>query len=220
MTDHETAMLALVNPSLLRQNSEYRAKLTKHERYQILALDKMGFLRPAIAQVFGIARGTVGYICNPSSRHYKDIRKHYNELGREQFIKDYVDEELMARIQKAQQTDPKQTDAEYRESRAETKANGPVNKSAKGKSGEFSLWDPVDKVPERIEVRFYTDPDQPGMEGWCVFISATTMKMRNWGTEEFRWPGPPLDEYNGYYSTSSAALKAYVDANMFEINDV
>lgn len=127
---YEDYLKSTIDPSLLRGSGKFEAKLSFHERCQVLALDKFGVHRYVIAEVMGISRPTVGYITRPNSPHYKPVRQRFEEVGRDAFLREYLDKDLMERVEKAKKLSlVKATDAQIGEIRKAKSAELEQSKS-------------------------------------------------------------------------------------------
>lgn len=85
------------------QTGKFAAKLTFEERCAALACVVYGVSRPIVAAAFSINRRTVTHIVNEHSAHYKDTRKKLKELGKDEFIKEYLTESVAVKIKEAAQ---------------------------------------------------------------------------------------------------------------------
>lgn len=95
MTDVKTLLPA---EAFVSDSGKFKPKLTHEQRCQILALVRSGIKRELVGAAFEVDRRTVSHICNPQSPHYRDVRKHYIELGPEEFNKRYLTEEAVLRV--------------------------------------------------------------------------------------------------------------------------
>lgn len=96
MTDPKTLLPA--DAIATSDGTKFKPKLEFHERCAILALVRHGVRRDRTALAFGVDRRTVSHICNESSRHYRDVRKHMLELGKEAFIAKYLTEDAALKV--------------------------------------------------------------------------------------------------------------------------
>jgi hypothetical protein len=76
-------------------NSKFEAKLTFARRCEILALHRMGCTREALAELYGVDRRTITHIHNPKSPRYKNVREEELRLGKENFLKEYLDTDML-----------------------------------------------------------------------------------------------------------------------------
>lgn len=83
------------------RTGKFASKLTFEERCAVLACVVYGVSRPIVAAAFSINRRTVTHVCNEHSIHYKDTRKKLKELGKEEFIKEYLTESVALKIKEA-----------------------------------------------------------------------------------------------------------------------
>jgi len=86
-------------PTIMRGQGRFEAKLTFEERCSVLALYMSGVNRRVLAIAFGIDRRTVAHIYNPHSIHYKSVRAEANSMGRELFMRRYLTEEAIQRVE-------------------------------------------------------------------------------------------------------------------------
>jgi len=76
-------------------NSKFEPKLDFRQRCQVLALYRRGCTRESLAKIFGVDRRTVTHIHNERSPRYKNVREEELRLGRENFLIEYLDVELL-----------------------------------------------------------------------------------------------------------------------------
>ena len=99
MTNIDDHLIHTLAPELIKkQASNYGAKLTMDERCAILGLAKHGVKREVLAVAFSLDKRTIGHISNEASRHYKDVRTLYRQLGHAAFIEKYVTPEIVDRV--------------------------------------------------------------------------------------------------------------------------
>lgn len=137
--DQLQARLMAERPELFRTNSKYVAKLSFADRCAFYGLWKLDFTIEALCEAFGIARPTGRYIVRDSSPHYRDVRKEWVDLGRDEFGKRYVlspiGQEWMAKAMEAKQS-ASRTNREDASVRAKSST---ANKKAKQRQGEVTL---------------------------------------------------------------------------------
>jgi hypothetical protein len=94
LTQAMRALEAAVEASKVA-NSKFEAKLTFARRCEILALHRMGCTREALAELYGVDRRTITHIHNPKSPRYKNVREEELRLGKENFLKEYLDTDML-----------------------------------------------------------------------------------------------------------------------------
>lgn len=193
---------AMLHPSLLKGAGQFEPKLTFAQRCEILALDRVGSKRNQIAAAYKIARPTVAYICNPASRHYKNVRKELHDLGSDHFIEKYLTEEVMKKYNDyADNVHAVLNDADEKiERRTEAEGSGP-NRTAKGKTGQFRFWDPIFKEVVLTEVQWMGD-------AFGVVFVAGPFKDQRWTI--------PVDNEEGKFNTSQQAYREFMKHTGYE----
>lgn len=91
-------MTDLIPEAMKNSSSSNSPKMNSNERHSVYALHKRGVSVGIMATTFGVNRRTIGHICNINSIFYKGIRKKFNEMGPEAFDKEYVTEDIIARV--------------------------------------------------------------------------------------------------------------------------
>lgn len=80
------------------ERGKFSPKLDAKQRCEVLALCRSGVRRDVVARAYGIDRRTVGHVVNPQSPRYRDTRAEYKKLGHEEFIEQYLTEEVALKI--------------------------------------------------------------------------------------------------------------------------
>jgi hypothetical protein len=75
-------------------DGKFSAKLTFTQRCEVLALLRSRVTQEVIAELYGIDRRTVTHVGNPKSPHYKNVREEEKQMGTENFVTKYLDNEL------------------------------------------------------------------------------------------------------------------------------
>lgn len=189
--------LMLERPDLFAVNSKYAPKLSFVERCAVYAYWKAGVERRLLAVTFGINRGTVNFIVTPSSPHYKNVRKEFQELGLEQFGRTYMSDEWDAKIKEARKTvDVTLSDDELKASK---EALAEPNKRASSKEGEHTVFYPGIGSQEgqsgKVKIEWMT---HEGATAWFATVD-------------------PFGVMGTGHTTSAAALKAFLEENMAEL---
>lgn len=202
--------------SAFKDSQKFAAKLNFEKRCAILALERIsGVSRPVLAAAFGVNRGTVAYICNNSSPHYKDVRREYNELGRDAFERKYLTEEIIDRIAEVTgDPETQMTDAELRAFKA-SQGITPPRKSADAHAGTWAVLDAFffkfqpgkidivwfeeeSEIPEGVNGKFGASFDGPGW--YCIIHDPEQGNFLNYESE------PGSTEKFAKYRSSKAAL--------------
>jgi hypothetical protein len=89
---------------LIATNSKFRPKLTKRQQGQLLAIGLQwpDINREAVALYFGINRANVAHCWNRYSVNYRPIRRKMEEMGRRNFLLEFLDEELIFAVKAIQ----------------------------------------------------------------------------------------------------------------------
>ena len=216
---------AKVDPSLLRGAGDFEAKLTFEERCQILALSILGYKRPVLAAAYRVVRPTIGYIERPSSPHYRNVRQMRRDLGDEEFVRKYVNADVLERVKEAAKSMESQlNDEDYKlQRRAETESRSTPNKRARAMEGlhQFNsqMLGPHSVRIDWLETAEGKMDGEDGAQafhgpGWYVVfpLSAVHLAIPD-ATEEMIWPGSPGTPQTlpvqGPFITSQMALRAY-----------
>lgn len=143
--------MALLAAAFVNKN-RFVAKLTLRQRCEVLALRRSGISRESLAKMYGIDRRTVTHIYNDNSPHYKDVRAIEKGMGKDAFIKEYLNDEL---VNKALAYRQKQETEE------------PNNRMARGKEGVHSIRGKDCEYDHRIIIS-WRDADEKEIEvsGW------------------------------------------------------
>jgi hypothetical protein len=88
------------HPDWFTVNSKFVAKLSYADRCSLYAFGRIGVKVPVLSLAFGVNRATVRHVMNPSSPHYKNVRKEYAEHP-EDFIKRFITPEWRRKIELA-----------------------------------------------------------------------------------------------------------------------
>ena len=92
-----------LDPSSLREDAgRFSAKLNFAERCSILAAYMSGVNRRLLSVAFGINRRTITHIYNAHSPHYKEVRAEAERLGREEFIRTYLTEDVAMKLKESE----------------------------------------------------------------------------------------------------------------------
>lgn len=89
------------HPEMYAENSKYKPKMTFTERCEALAAYKQGIEKPIIAACYGINISTLGFIIQPHSKTYRNVRREYEELGHERFLARYLTPAVFERLERA-----------------------------------------------------------------------------------------------------------------------
>lgn len=95
------AVLSALPSHAFRQivnKGKFAAKLDYGERAAILSAYTNGVRRELLAAAFSVDRRTIGHIVNPTSVHYKDVRKEMKEMGPDDFTRKYLTEDMAQKI--------------------------------------------------------------------------------------------------------------------------
>lgn len=220
MSDFEAYIKSQLDPSLFRGSGKFEPKLSFHERCQILGLIKIGVHRYVVAEMFGVSRPTVGYITRPNSPHYGKVRDEFNSLGREAFLKEYIDHDLLQRVEKFKKLAVvKATDAQIGEIRkhdaeAIVESKGP-NKNADKFEGQFQMFIPMTNTTYLVDIRWLEDEEARTFggqgTGWHVFIKSDG----EWKIVEDIDRG--FDNYTTNWNTSQQAHKFVLRLHVGEV---
>lgn len=211
MTDIEK-LVEQIPPHMLKRNLKFVSKLTFDQRCQILALDWIGMSRRVTAVAFGVARSTVAYICNPSSPHYRDVRKRFADLGRERFIAEYLTQDVISHVNSFQDHPDvalSMDSIKERESIAPATPQYRANKF----EGEHTLTDPRFPSPYSVEV-FWVDGDfDDSAKGWAVVMRKSELE-RLYGEADadyhYNEDVTAKDDDPTLFRTSKQALEAWM----------
>lgn len=195
---YEEELLRRIDPAALKRNdNRFVPKLRFEERCAVLGLSLMGVSQQVLAAAFELNRRTVGHIVNAYSPHYKNVRKELQNFGREEFIKRYVTEEHIQRINSDKTKErAAATWREYERERGERK--GKPNPRSHGSAGTHMEWNYNTKATHRIEIR------------WLNFGDDGAVNGEGWYCRDLDEPNPDMQAWLGYehtLMTSSAALK-------------
>jgi hypothetical protein len=90
-------MQELLDPAT-RDKGKFAPKLDLNTRRTILGLAAMSVKHELLAEVYGVNYRTVSAMVSRSSAHYKGLRKEYDQMGHEAFLKAYVSEDQIRRV--------------------------------------------------------------------------------------------------------------------------
>lgn len=199
------------SPQVLQKNIKYAPKMSFADRCAALAAVRMGINKKLVALAFGVNVSTIEYVASPSSRHYKDVRKEYADLGHERFVKEKLTDDYVRKIMAFKDDarldlDNKTIDAGLALERA--KAHGP-DRRAKGLEGKHSIFDPI-AGSLWVHVEFVQPPlsalwPNPRPEGWYVRYDPASPGYSPEMTTEHH--GAAADA-----NTSKSALSAFLTA--------
>lgn len=159
---------ALLPDDAITQNisGKFKPKLVFLDRCAILALVSHGVKRDRTALAFGVDRRTVSHICNDSSKHYRDVRKHLLELGKEAFIAKYLTEDAalkVARLSPTEVTHPTPDAANKRANRMRGMHVIPVADGLRAKPHTVEI---AYKDGEMFAGWYYRDQDGDEPDSW------------------------------------------------------
>lgn len=135
---------------------KFAPKLNDDERCAILALVKSGLRRERVAAAYGLDRRTVGHIANPQSPRYKEIRNKYKAMGHDDFVKEYLTEEVALKIASLpadETTAPKM----------DTSAPSP---RANRLAGSHKVKPEQCEYEHRLEIKYCKAGEETEFEGW------------------------------------------------------
>lgn len=142
---------------------KFQSKMTFDERCQVLALLTAGVARITVAAAFSVDRRTVTHICNTNSPHYKNVRAKLRELGKEEFIKAYVTEDVAKKVAEAHARVQEDAPAPH---------SAPSVRSA-GAAGIHTVKPEQCAYTHRLEIAYFDgstnshgDPKETGDIGW------------------------------------------------------
>lgn len=222
MTDpNESEILSLLDPAVLKGSQGFEPKLTLTERCEILALDLAGVSRRLVAAAYKVNRSTVNFIVNPHSRHYRNVRKILQDMGRTAFLSEYLTPEVAERINAAK-ADPdvaretQLTNDELKAERAEHR-NTP-SKGARSHEGTHRVrdfrWEQAYSV-ETVWLDY--------LPGWALVVRAEQVAklLGNPGAEDFWHNTSPLFAESGTapeaFATSKQALDSWMKTHNAEL---
>lgn len=146
--------------------SKFSPKLEFAERCAALALVRAGVDVRIVAAALDVDRRTVRHIANPSSVHYRQVRKEMENLGTIDFTVKYVTPEIVAKVEAAK-IDPviEQDDKEVVQAR--TAQDGRPNPRARGMAGIHVVRPEHCRMDHRIEIAYREADDvAETVEGW------------------------------------------------------
>lgn len=131
---------------------KFAPKMTFFQRCEVLALYRKGITREALAEMYGVDRRTITHIYNPTSVHYKNVRQLEINMGREIFMRTYLNEETLSRA------------VQHHKEKVESTPKN--NKHANGKAGIHVVRGLNCEYDHRVHVR-WLEPDTDIQEaGW------------------------------------------------------
>jgi len=190
MTTYEERVATI---SAMRDASagKFAAKLDFIQRCEILALHRAGISRIVLAEAYKLDRRTVTHIYNQQSPHYRMVREEEERLGHEEFLKRYLSESALARVQEVL-------------GRPVVKKDVMFSRSASKYAGVHVLQTEFTTKPHRVMVAWRekgVDADGPG---W-YYQDAD-------GTDPFAW--------NHHGDESRMTSKACYDAAVLNLFDM
>jgi hypothetical protein len=140
-----TDVLSLIPAAAMRKTNtgKFEPKLDFAERCAILAAYSNGVRRDVLATAFGVDRRTIGHIVNPTSVHYRDVRRKLKDDGPENFTNMFLTEELALKIGAAVKE----------EAKIEADPNAP-NKKANKAQGLHTVKPSQCAYSHRIEIQW------------------------------------------------------------------
>lgn len=162
-------------------DSKFAAKLTFQQRCEIYALAMVGGVkRELLARAYGVNRATVRHIINPSSPHYRNVRKEFRDLGTEEFTERFGTADVIARVM-SYKNDPEvdMKDDEVTDYRKDTQTV--ANSRADSKKGDHKAWSRLYEIPLTLSVVWLPEGRviPPGPIGWYVFTVIDEAKARD-----------------------------------------
>lgn len=143
------------------KTGEFAAKMTFEERCAVLACVVYGVSRPIVALAFSINRRTVTHVVNEHSIHYKDVRKKLKELGKDEFIKEYLTESVARKVAEAAQQHGAMAHSEP------DVTPGTVPSARANKKAGINVVQPEQcSYSHRLEIAFMGVEDWAGDIGW------------------------------------------------------
>ena len=84
---------------------KWAPKMTLHQRCQALAIGMRypDLSRTAVAEYFGVHKTNMAHLWNRYSRNYRPVHRLAEEMGRNDFIEEYLDAEIVAAVLAIQQ---------------------------------------------------------------------------------------------------------------------
>lgn len=137
------------------QTGKFAPKLNDEERCAILALVKSGVRRERIAAAYGLDRRTVGHIANPQSPRYKEIRNKYKAMGHDDFVKEFLTEEVALKIA-----------ALPEDEKHPAPKTGAPSARANRLAGIHKVKPEQCEYEHRIEIKYFIAGDHHPLEGW------------------------------------------------------
>ena len=81
----------MLPPEAFAVNNSMAPKLSFFDRCVVYGLWVRGMSKRVLAAAFGVNRSTIAYITNPSSAHYRNVRREFRDLGDDRFHSTYTD---------------------------------------------------------------------------------------------------------------------------------
>lgn len=200
--------------------SKYAPKLSFVERCQVLALMLSNLDRRIVGAAYGINRGTVSYIVNEASPHYKDVRRELKDHGLDRFLAKYLTPVALERYAGAkndQQT--LYSDDELRRAKEKGELPGQeANPKAVKSEGVFwftGMWG-LQVGTYKAEVKWTDEPgpdpadflsETPRTPGWYIHVKDAE------DDNTFYIAGSAADS-----KTSTSARDAWLKANEYELS--
>lgn len=185
-------VLSLIPAAAMRKanSGKFEPKLDFAERCAILAAYSNGVRRDVLATAFGVDRRTIGHIVNPTSVHYRDVRKRLHDDGPQNFTNMFLTEELALKIGAAVKE----------EAKIEADPNAPDKKKNK-QAGLHTVKPAQCAYSHRLEIAWH---DEKGAgPGWYYRDLD--------GSDSLGWYHNGLDSLR----TSALAL-SYAEANLMD----
>lgn len=204
-------------PGALKDDAKFQAKLSFDRRCAILALDWCGYSRRLLSKAFGVNRSTIAYVCNPSSPHYRDVRRRFAEMGKEAFIEQYATNDIISFVN-AFKGDPELELS--RDQIDELRSNNSLlsaNKAATKQAGSHRMVGAVFDHGIRFDIVWIGDPHNKAAPnpGWYVVIDDTEAAQYGGEVEGPLWYWNSDPEHNTgltgqAFRTSGQALDAFL----------
>lgn len=141
-------------------DGKFKPKLTDRERCEALACVVRGIKYDIVAAAFGVDRRTLNHMSNRFSKHYKNVRRELERLGKDAFLREYFTESVLDRLKRLELSKVPDRAGEG----ITTQSSG-ASRRARGKAGIHLVRPEQCSYNHRIEIA-WRDKTDDSPEGW------------------------------------------------------